>query len=193
MNADRRTGWDGLVMCDTGLNAEAEQYAREEPIRAAQGLSEEGFGEFKLGMTLKDFKRKLRHPPTVSTAGIGREDAVASPLEAIKLGRYPMTSLRACFFHDELFRIDLSFDANQQAIYQGFVSRFPTAADSDSWSRDGNPLSARQFLGQRALAVILAPQSRSPLWDTIILYDLRLEQAQREFEKAAPRRAVEDL
>jgi curved DNA-binding protein CbpA len=193
MNSNGRTGWDALVMYDTALNLEAQQYAREEPMRAAQALSEDGFGEFKFGMTVKEFSRKLRHPAKVSAAGIGREDAVTSATEEIKLGRYPIASLRASFFQKRLFRLDLGFEANQQEIYQGFMSRFPEASDNGSWTRDGDGLSARQFLGQRALAVILAPRSGSPQWDVITLYDLKLEQAQREFERDAPKRAAKDL
>ena len=33
----------------------------------------------------------------------------------------------------------------------------------------------------------------SPQWDAITLYDLKLEQAQREFGRDAPKRAAKDL
>ena len=70
-----------MVMYDQALNRAAQRYAAEEPIRAAQALSEDGFGEFKFGMTLKEFSRKLRHPPTVSEAGIGQREAVITSSE----------------------------------------------------------------------------------------------------------------
>ena len=76
-----RTGWDAMVMYDLALNRDAQRYAAEEPIRAAQALSEDGFGEFRFGMTLKEFSRKLRHPPTISETGIGQKDAVITGSE----------------------------------------------------------------------------------------------------------------
>jgi len=37
-NSNSRTGWDAMVMYDLALNRDAQQYAREEPIRAARAL-----------------------------------------------------------------------------------------------------------------------------------------------------------
>jgi hypothetical protein len=192
-NSDLRTGWDAIVMYDQALNGEAQRFAAEEPIRAAQALSENGFSELTFGMTLKDFSRKLRHPPTVSEAGIAQKDAVIAGSEDSKLGRYPLSSLRASFFQDKLYRIDLDFDAHQKEIYQGFTNRFPTATDDNTWSRSGENLRAKQFAGQRLVAVILAPKSASLPWDSIILYDRQMDDRRREFEREAPKRAAKDL
>jgi hypothetical protein len=192
-NSDRRTGWDAMVMYDQALNRAAQRYAAEEPIRAAQALREDGFGEFKFGMTLKEFSRKLRHPPTVSEAGIGQKNAVITSSEDSKLGRYPLSSVRASFFQDKLFRIDLDFDLHQKEIYEGFMNRFPTAMDDDTWSRNGGSLRAKQFAGPRLVAVILAPRSGHSPWDSIVLYDRQVDERRREFEREAPRRAAKDL
>jgi hypothetical protein len=192
-NSDRRTGWDAMVMYDQALNRDAQRYAAEEPIRAAQALREDGFGEFKFGMTLKEFSRKLRRPPTVSEAGIGQRDAVIAGPEDSKLGRYPLSSVRASFFQDKLFRIDLDFDVHQKEIYEGFMNRFPTATDDDTWSRNGGSLRAKQFAGQRLVAVILAARSGSSPWDSIVLYDRQMDERRRAFEREAPKRAAKDL
>jgi DnaJ domain len=192
-NSDLRTGWDAMVMYDQALNRAAQKYAAEEPIRAAQALSEAGFGEFNFGITLKEFRRKLRHPPAVSEAGIGQIDAVITGPEDCKLGRYPLSSVRASFFQDKLFRIDLGFDAHQDEIYQGFMSRFPTATEDDTWSRSGDTLRAKQFAGQKLMAVILAPRASGSEWDSIVLYDRQMDEHRREFEREAPRRAAKDL
>jgi hypothetical protein len=192
-NADRRTGWDAMVMYDQALNRAAQQYAAEEPIRAAQGLSETGIGEFKFGMTFKEFTRKLRRPPSVSEAGVGQREAVITGSDDAKLGRYPLSSLSASFFQDKLFRLELNFDTHHKEIYEGFMSRFPTAMDSDSWSRSGESLRAKQFTGQRTVAVILAPRPSSTQWDSIVLYDRQMDERRREFERDAPQRAAKDL
>ena len=192
-NAELRTGWDAMVMYDLALNRDAQRYAAEEPIRAAQALSEDGFGEFRFGMTLKEFSRKLRHPPTVSEAGIAQKGAVITGPEDTKLGRYPLSSVRASFFQDKLFRIDLDFDAHQKEIYEGFTNRFPTATEDNTWSRSGESLRAKQFAGQKLVAAILAPRSSSSPWDAIVLYDRQMDVRRREFEREAPKRAAKDL
>jgi hypothetical protein len=192
-NSDPRSGWDAMVMYDQALNRDAQQYAAEEPIRAAQALREDGLGEFKFGMTFNEFSRKLRHPPTVSKAGIGQTDAQITGSEDIKLGRYPLSSVRASFFQDRLFRLDLDFDAHQKEIYEGFLHRFPTATDDTTWSRNGESLRARQFAGPRLVAVILAPRAGSLPWDSIVLYDRQMDERKREFEREAPQRAAKDL
>jgi hypothetical protein len=191
--SDSRTGWDGLVMYDQALNLEANQYAREEPLRAAQTLSEDGFGEFTFGMTLKEFGRRLGHSPKVTDAGVGQSEVVVSGSEHSKLGRYPISSWRASFFQNRLYKLELSFETNRKQIFEGFMGRFPTAIDSDSWTRDNDTLRAKQFTGERTIAVILAARSGSPQWDSIILYDRKLDQQKREFESDAPKRAAKEL
>ena len=192
-NSEPRTGWDAMVMYDQALNHDAQKYAAEEPIRAAQSLSETGFGEFKFGMTLKEFSRKLRHPRAVSEAGIGQREAAISGSEDTRLGRYPLSSLTASFFQDKLFRLELDFDSHQREIYEGFTNRFPTAMDNNSWSRSGEGLRAKQFAGQRTVAVILASRSGISQWDSIVLYDRQMDERRREFERDAPKRAAKDL
>jgi hypothetical protein len=192
-NSDSSTGWDGMVMYDQALNLEATRYAREEPIRAAQTLSEDGFGEFTFGITLKEFGHRLGHSPKVTDAGAGQSEVIFSGSENIKLGRYPISSLRASFFQNRLYRIELSFETNRKQIFEGFMSRFPTATDSNSWTLDNDPLRAKEFTGQRSTAVILAARSDSPQWDSIILYDSKVDQQKRDFERDAPKRAAKEL
>jgi hypothetical protein len=192
-NSDSRTGWDAMVMYDQALNRDARRYAAEEPIRAAQALGEDGFGEFKFGMTLKEFSRKLRHPPNVSEAGVGQKAAVISGSEDSKLGRYPLSSVTASFFQDKLFRVELDFGIHRKEIYEGFMACFPTAIDNDSWSRGGESLRAKQFAGQRTVAVVLAPRSGSSQWDSIVLYDRQMDERRRDFERDAPKRAAKDF
>jgi hypothetical protein len=192
-NSNSRTGWDAMVMYDLALNRDAQQYAREEPIRAARALSEDGFGEFKFGISLKEFSRKLRHPPTVTEGGLGQKDAALPSAEDRKLGRYPLSSVTASFFRDKLFRIELDFDLNRTEIYEGFMARFPGARDNDSWSRSGETLRAKHFAGQKTVAAILAPRAGSSQWDSIVLYDRQMDERRRNFERDAPRRAAKDL
>jgi hypothetical protein len=192
-NADRRTGWDAMVMCDLTLNREAQRYAAEEPIRAAQALRDDGFGEFKFGMTLEEFGRKLRLPPTVSDVGIAQKAAVINSPEDRRLGRYPLSGLRASFFQNKLCRLDLNFEAHQKEIYEGFMSCFLMAMDDDTWDRNGESLRAKQFVGRRVVAVILAPRPPSLPWDSIVLYDRQLDERRRQFERDAPKRAAKDL
>jgi hypothetical protein len=192
-NAYARLAWDAMVMYDQALYREAQRYAQAEPARAAQALSEEGFGEFKFGMTLKAFSAKLRQAPSVSEAGIGQQEAVVSYAEDSKLGPYRMIRLRASFFQDRLFRLELDFDHNQQALYEGFMSRFPAARDNDSWSRNGEALRAKQFAGAKATAAILAPRSGSSDWDAIVLLNRQLDERRSEFERDAPKRAAKDF
>jgi hypothetical protein len=192
-NSDRRAGWDAMVMYDQTLNRDAQRYAAEEPIRAAQALSEAGFGDFRFGMTLKEFSGKLRRPPTLSETGMGQKGAVITGAEDSKLGRYPLSSVRASFFQDKLFRIDLDFDIHQKEIYEGFMNRFSTAMDNATWSRNGESLRAKQFAGAKTIAVILAPQSDRSQWDSIVLYDRQLDERRRQFEQEAPKRAAKDL
>jgi hypothetical protein len=180
-------------MFDQALNLEATRYAREEPIRAAQALSEDGFGEFTFGVNLKEFGRRLGHSLKATDVGAGQSEAVVSGSENTKLGRYPISSLRASFFQSRLYRIELSFETNRKQIFEGFMSRFPTATSSDSWTRDNDPLRAKEFTGQRSTAVILAARSDSPQWDSIILYDSKVEQQKGEFERDAPKRAAKEL
>jgi hypothetical protein len=182
-----------MVMYDRALNREAQKYAAGEPVRAAQALGEDGFGEFRFGMTLKEFSGKLRRPPTVSEAGMGQKSALITGNEASKLGRYPLSSVRASFFQDRLFRMDLDFDIHQKEIYEGFMHRFPTAIDDATWSRNGESLRAKQYAGPKTIAVILAPRSDRAQWDSIVLYDRQMDERRREFEREAPKRAAKDL
>jgi hypothetical protein len=191
-NSDRQTGWDEIVIYDQALNLDAQRFAAEEPLRAAQALGEDGFGEFKFGMTLKEFSQKLRRPPTVSDDGIGQKAAVIAG-EGLKFGRYPLSSVRASFFQDKLFRLDLDFELHPKEIYAGFVQRFPAAAEDSTWSRNGDVLRARQFAGPRLIAAILAPRSSGAPWDCIVLYDRQADERRREFEREAPKRAARDL
>jgi hypothetical protein len=192
-NSNWRTGWDGMVLYDQALNRDAQKYAREEPIRAAQALSEDGYGEFKFGMTLKEFGRKLRHPPAVTEVGLGQKDAVIAKAEECKLGRYPLSSVTASFYRDKLFRLELDFDLNQSEIYKGFLARFPGATDDDSWSRNGEALRAKQYAGHSTVVAILAPHAGSATWDSVVLYDRQMDERQRNFERDAPKRAAKDL
>ena len=192
-NSDTRTGWDAIVLYDRALNRAAQRYAADEPIRAAQALGEEGLDRFKFGMSLKEFNRKLRHPPAISEVGPGQKDAVVAAGEDLKLGRYPLSSLRTSFFQDKLFRLELGFDLHQKEIYEGFMSRFPSATDDATWSRNNESLRAMQFAGQRLVAVILAPRSSRSPWDSIVLYDRPLDERRREYEREAPKRAAKDL
>jgi hypothetical protein len=192
-NAELRTGWDAMVMYDLALNRDAQRYAAEEPLRAAQALSEDGFNEFRFGMILREFSRRLRHPPMISEAGLAQKDAVVTGSEDRKLGRYPLSGVRASFFQDKLYRLDLDFDVHQKEIYEGFMSRFPTATDDATWSRSGESLRAKQFAGKRLVAVILAPRSSKLPWDCIVLYDRQVDERRREFEREAPKRAAKDL
>jgi hypothetical protein len=105
----------------------------------------------------------------VSEAGLGQREAVVSGAGEVRLGRYPLSSLTACFFQDMLYRLELDFDTHQKEIYEGFTNRFPTAADSEGWSRSGESLRAKQFTGPRTVAVILAPRPGSLPWDSIVL------------------------
>ena len=192
-NSDRRTGWDAMVMYDQTLNRAAHRYAAEEPFRAALALSENGFGEFRFGMTLKEFSRKWQHPPAITETGIGQKDAVVGDSEDIRLGRYPLSGLRAAFFQDKLFRLDLDFEAHQKEIYEGFMHRFPEATDDPTWTRSGESLRAKQFAGSKLVAAILAPRSGSAPWDSIVLYDPQTDQRRRDFERDAPKRAAKEF
>ena len=182
-----------MVMYDQALKREAQRYAAEEPLRAAQALSEDGFGEFKFGMTLKEFAGKLRHPPAISEAGVGQKEAVVSGSDQCRIGRYPLSSMRALFFQEKLCRIDLDFTLHQKEIYQGFTNRFRAATDNDSWSRNEESLRAKQYTGQRSVAAILAPRSPSLPWESIVLYDRQMDERRRQFEREAPNRAAKDL
>jgi hypothetical protein len=192
-NSDDRIGWDALVMYDRALYREAQMYAQAEPTRAARTLSENGFGQFRFGMTLKALSGKLHQPPSVTEAGVGQQEAVVSDPGDSRLGPYRLSSVRASFFQDRLFRIELDFDHNQQAMYEGFMSRFPSASDDASWTRNGESLRATQFVGAKTTAAILAPRSGSASWDAIVLYDRQLDEQRREFERDAPKRAAKDL
>ena len=134
-----------------------------------------------------------KYRDTMSDAGISQKAASVTAPEDIRLGRYPLSGLRASFFQDKLFRLDLDFDAHQAEIYEGFTNRFPTVLDNDSWGRSGESLRAKQFVGQRLVAVILAPRSGSLPWDSIVLYDRQMDERRREFEREAPKRAAKDL
>jgi hypothetical protein len=191
--SDSRTGWDGLVMYDRAADLEANEYARTEPHRAAQTLSEDGFGAYTFGMTLKEFGRRLGQTAKANEVGVGQKEVLVPGTENLKLGRYPISSLRALFFRNQLYRLELSFETNRKQIFEGFMNRFPTAVDSDAWIRGNNRLRAKQFTGQRIIAAILAAPSAEPQWDSIVLYDRKLDQQQREYEKDAPKRAAREL
>lgn len=101
--------------------------------------------------------------------------------------------MRASFFQDKLFRIDLDFDSRQKEIYEGFMNRFPTATDDQTWARNGESVRAKQLAEQRLVAAILAPRSGGLPWDCIVLYDRQMDERRREFEREAPKRAARDL
>jgi hypothetical protein len=73
------------------------------------------------------------------------------------------------------------------------MDRFPTAMNSDGWSRSGESLLAKQLVGPRTVAAILAPRRGSSQWDSIVLYDPQMDERRREFERDAPTRAAKDL
>ena len=192
-NSELRTGWDAVVMYDLALNRAAKRYAAEEPSRAAQALGEDGFGEFRFGITLKEFSRKLRHLPAVSETGIGQKEAVIPGPEDTKLGPYPLSSLRASFFQDKLYRIDLDFDATRRKYTRGSRAasrrRRMTIPGAEAARVSGqNNLPGEGWL---RLSSLPAPTVRHGI--PLPLYDRQMDERRREFQQEAPRRAAKDL
>ncbi len=73
------------------------------------------------------------------------------------------------------------------------MSHFLTAAADLTWTRTSESERAKQFVGPRLVAAILAPQPASSPWDSIALYYLQVDEQRREFERDAPKRAATDL
>jgi hypothetical protein len=190
--------WDAIVMLNIEANKKEQEYAAKEPERAAKDFGTNGFKTLVLGTSLQDVSLDFTVSEDDQATGVKKvifkKDGYGKYIQSI--GFYPLMSVSAEFFHDKLYRIDLSFSENQKEIFATFKQRFGQLQDNDTWARDSMKLKAKSSANDKLFAAILAPdmgEESEGNWDAIVLLDASLWKDADQFKKDAPKRAAKDF
>lgn len=186
------------IIYDIAANEKATDYAAKEPERAAKDFGTNGFKTLVMGMKIEDLTPSFTIVDDNQVTGVKK---VVFTRDAYwiywqNIGYYPLTSVSAEFFHDELYRIDLAFSQNQNEIFETFKQRFGPSQDNDTWTRDSMKLKGKSAGGGKLSATILAPEvadGGGDGWDSIVLLDVALSRAAEQFKDDAPKRAAKDF
>ena len=186
------------IIYDIAANGKATDYAAKEPERAAKDFGTNGFKTLVMGMKIQEVSLDFTVVDDNQITGV--KNIIFTKSDYWKywqnIGYYPLTSVSAHFFHDELYRIDLKFSQNQNEIFETFRQRFGPLHDDDTWTRDSMKLRAKSGGDSRFSATILAPEvsgGDDNGWDSIVLLDVGLSDKAEQFKNDAPKRAAKDF
>ena len=190
--------WDSAVIYDIAANQKAADYAAKEPERAAEDFGTNGFKTLVMGMKIQDVSLDYT---------VVNDDQISGVKKVVfskgdywnywqNIGYYPLDSVSAEFFHDQLYRIDFTFSQNQKGIFETFKQRFGPLQDNDTWTRDSVKLRAKSGGDSKLSATILAPEGSdgdNASWDSMVLMDVGLWNKAEQFKNDAPARAAKDF
>lgn len=125
---------------------------------AAKDFRANGFKSLVLGMKLQDVTLDYTVTSDDQFAGLKtitfNKDGNGNFLS---IGSYPLTSISADIFHDELYSIHLKYADNQKEIYQVFKHRFGPLVDSDLPSEH---IKSKFLLGDTSRSIMSAKPFR---------------------------------
>jgi len=192
-NSLEETGWDTIIIYDIKINQEASEYEGNEPIRAIKDINIDGIGSVHLKMDIKDFLKLFKAVPNIIDSEFEQTSVFMRDPESIKIGFYTLDSIKGFFFKNKLYRIDVDFSEKRKELYQAFISRFPNSVKNDSWIKGKIKLTAMEFSHENNVALIIAPKSKKPIWESLIFYSIDLTAERDKFKKEAPKRAANDI
>ena len=186
------------IIYDIAANEKATDYAAKEPERAAKDFGTNGFKALVMRVKLQDVSPDFKVVDDNQTTGVKKVVFIRDAYWIYwqNIGYYPLTSVSAEFFHDELYRIDLAFSQNQNEIFETFKQRFGPLHDNDTWTRDSMKLKGKSAGDVKLSATILAPEvadGGGDGWDSIVLLDVALSREAEQFKADAPKRAAKDF
>lgn len=186
-----------IIMYDIAANEKASDYAAKEPERAAKDFGTNGFKTLVMGMKIQDVSLDYTVADDDQVSGVKKVIFSKSIYgnDWQNIGFYPLDSVSAEFFHDQLYRIDLTFSQNQNEIFETFTQRFGPLQDNDTWTQDSVKLCAKSGGDSGLSATILGPEGSvdSGSWNSIVLMDVGLWNEAEQFKNDAPARAAKDF
>ncbi len=192
-NSLEDSGWDAIVIYDKDVYQQASEYEENEPIRASEMIHNNGLGDIKVNITLNEFTKLFNSSPHVVEAEFEQKTVYAKAPETFKIGYYPVDNIKGYFFKNKLYRFDVNFSKNRNELFKSFMSRFPNSTENNSWTQGKQKLTAMEFIEKDNVALILAPKSKVPQWETFIFYSIGLTEEKDKFEREAPKRAAGDI
>ena len=185
--------WDALVVFDKAANRKAEEFASNEPERAARDFSATEFKSLSMGMRLED----VATPYTVDEESqvTGVKELVFSGSDLLAVGFYPLRHVSAEFFKGRLYKIDFGFEQNRKEMFQAFQHQFGPLQDNTTWTRGTEKLTAKCGGGEKLYGTILAPGGAygGEAWDAIVLLDPVVWREAEQYKQDGPKRAAKDL
>lgn len=192
-NSLEDSSWDAIVIYDKDVHQQASEYEENEPIRASKMIHSNGLGDIKVNITLNDFTKLFNSSPHVVETEFEQKTVYYKAPESFKIGYYPVDNIKGFFFKNKLYRFDVNFSENRNELFKSFMSRFPNSIENNSWSDGNQKLTAMEFIEKDNVALILAPKSKAPQWETFIFYSIGLTEEKDKFEREAPKRAAGDI
>lgn len=192
-NSLEETGWYAIVLYDKELYLQASEYKENEPVRASKDIHNDGLGSIHLRMDIKDFIKLFKPTPRVIDSDFEQKNVFIRETETIKIGYYSIDNIKGFFFKNKLYRIDINFSDQKEELFKAFISRFPNSSKNNSWSQGKQNLTAMEFRDVDNVALILAPKSMEPQWESLIFYSIEITQDKDKFEREAPKRAANDI
>ena len=185
--------WDAVVLMDSSIVQEAEQFKQDSAKEAAKEFLANGFKSLTMGMSLKSLTSDSTVRENSEVTGVKKISI--SRGELLRLGAFRLRHVNCEFFKDQLYRIDLEFNENRQEIFKVFENRFAPLQKNDTWTQGALKLSAKSGGSERFYGTILAPsgENGSEEWETIVLLDPVTQRAAEQFKLDAPKRAAKDL
>jgi len=187
------SGWDAIVIYDKEVYQQASEYEESEPIRASKIIHNNGLGDIKLKINFKDFTKLFNSSPHVVESEFEQKTVYVNVPETFKIGYYPVDNIEGYFFKNKLYRFDVNFSENRDALFKSFMSRFPNSTENNSWTQGKQKLTAMEFIEKDNVALILGPKSKEPQWETLIFYSIELTEEKDKFEREAPERAADNI
>ena len=185
--------WDLIVLLDSSIQQQAEEFKNDRAKGAARDFSTNGFKSLAMGMRLQDVDGQYTVIDSSEITGVKKVMFRSGDL--VSLGVYPLRYVSCEFFKDKLYRVDLEFNENRREVFQAFEKRFAPLRDNDTWTQGTAKLTAKSGGNERCYGTILAPGGSygGQEWETIVLLDGVLQREAAQFKQDAPKRAAKDL
>ena len=185
--------WDYIVLQNSEIQREAEEFKSSRAKSASKDFSTKGFKSLALGMSLQDVDVQYTVADTSDVTGVKKIIIRSGDLVAV--GVYPLRYVSCEFFKEKLYRIDLGFNENRGEIFQAFQQRFGPLQENNPWTQGALKLTARSGGSERCYGTILAPGGSygGQEWETIVLLDGVLQREAAQYKEDAPKRAAKDL
>ena len=182
---------------DTNYSTESPSYETRQTKRKISNKLDEknGFKSFQFSMSVAEAERIQKPTAKIEIKNIDNTVLSYEKNEYFNIGQYPISKVGLRFFKDKLYRIDIKISSYQSEIYQTVTHAFGQPYENELWTRGECSLRAKSWEGEAILCTILAEKNslEETCWDTIIIYDMKINQEASEYEENEPIRASKDI